>query len=119
MTTDESKVSYKSMTSYDSSTASGLLDIRITQTVIDFAQALLKRYNLEYARCMKEGRELAIEFGIDPDDDDILNKNKEYSEEVHSNMGEGNGILKCIEILHELIDGEMKDREQYTLESKK
>jgi hypothetical protein len=101
------------------STESSILDIRISQTVIDFAQALLKRYNLEYARCKSEGRQLEIDFDIDHDDDDALNNNHEYSEEVHSNMGEGNGILKCIEILHELIDGEINDREQYTLESKK
>jgi hypothetical protein len=97
------------------STDSSILDIRISQTVIDFAQALLKRYNLEYARCKREGRQLEIDFDIDPDDDDALNNNQEYSEEVHSNMGEGNGILKCIEILHELIDGEINDREQYRL----
>jgi hypothetical protein len=117
MTTDESKMSYKSMTSYDSSTASGLLDIRITQTVIEFAQALLKRYNLEYAECMEQGRQLDIDFGID--DDDALTNNPEYSEEVHSNMGEGNGILKCMMILDELVKAEIQDREQYTLESKK
>ena len=89
------------------STESSLLDLRISKTVIDFAQALLKRYNLEYARNNREGRQLDIDFEIDPDDDDALSNNQEYSEEAHSNMGEGNGILKCIEILHELVDGEM------------
>lgn len=42
----------------------------------------------------------------------------DYAQEMHSNMGEHTGILRCSEILHELIDGEVDDRKQYTLESK-
>jgi hypothetical protein len=100
---------------------SALLDIRITQTVIDFAQALLDRYNLEYARCNREGRQLDIDFGIDhnKEEQEEYLDDPYYAEKMYSNDGESNGILKCIEIFHELVDGEVNDRERYTLESKK
>ena len=97
----------------NSSTESSLLDLRMTQTIIDFAQALLKRYNLYYAENVQQGRQLDIDFDIAPDDMDAMNNDQEYSEEVHSNMGEGNGILRCIEILRELVDSEVNERTVY------
>ncbi|MGH9975288.1 MAG: hypothetical protein ACRD8Z_05560, partial [Nitrososphaeraceae archaeon] len=85
------------MTTATNSTESSLSDVRISQTIIEFALALRKRYNIYYAECMRNGRALDIEYGYHYDennmDGDECNKIMDKAAKDQEYMREQAGVM--------------------------
>lgn len=93
-----------------SESESQLIDMRITQAIVDFASTLERKYHQELVEIKRaQVYSLAEHSKYDPD----------YMPNVHFNEGSLYGMRLCFDILQKLVDAEVKDMKMRLGDSKK